>query len=196
VDAKALLIEIAERFGRMTHPGEARLVLDGTGPHLECERIRRAFGGRHWRDLPFEFLDDQKGALFFMSPEGYRFYLPAFLFYSVTDFFRADTIPDEVIRTLTPPDESDIDGVDRTAAENPEMQPLGPEEWRGTLAMLKEPRSCVVLRRRFEERVSGFDGPTSLAIRRFLEHMRDAYGKEFPNQEPQTAIGRYWHRFQ
>src|SRR5215212_2521611 len=99
LDPATLCLRIDESFGGMPYPGDARIVLDNSGYHLECEEIKSALRGNHWRNVSFETLDQLRSALAFLSPEGYRFYLPAFMISSIVDFGRADVIPDEVIRT-------------------------------------------------------------------------------------------------
>lgn len=195
IEAKSLLTQIDEQFGRVPYPGDDNIVRDTSGAHLESEEIKEALVGHHWRNVPFEMLDQLRSALFFLSPEGYRFYLPAFMFFAVTDFDRADVIPDEVIQTLTFPNPSDMDRIEELAQRHPEMQPFSSEEWKQILSKMAEMYRSGSAERTFFERVSGFDAAQSEVIRQFLEYMQNVYGNEFPNREPQIAIERYWYRF-
>lgn len=195
IDAKVLLMHIQEYFSEVSYPGDDHIVIDDTGTHLECEGIKHELIGHHWRDLSFETLDQLHSALFFLSPAGYRFYLPAFMFYSVTDFYRADVIPDDVIQTLTLPSESDVDQIRELASGHPEMQPFSSNEWEQLLKKITDTYTIGSPERIFFERVSGFNLAQCKVIRQFLDYMQHTYDNEFPNQEPQIAIERYWYRF-
>lgn len=193
--AQTLIKQINEQFGRMGYPGDDKIVIDAMSSQLQCPEIISALKGRHWRDLSRGTLDQLKSALFFLSPEGYRFYLPAFMIYSIEDFYAADVIPDNVIQTLTFPQKSDIDRIRESAKRHQELQPFSDDDWELMLRTMAEKYEDGSLECIFQERVSGFDAEQRRVIRQFLEDMEDAYGEEFPNNEPQTAIDRYWYQF-
>ncbi len=195
IDAKVLLIHIQEHFSEVPYPGDDHIVIDDTGTHLECEDIKHKLIDHHWHELSFETLDQLHSALFFLSPGGYRFYLPAFMFYSVADFYRADVIPDEVIQTLTLPNESDIDQIRDLVSRHPEMQPFSSNEWEQLLKKMSDTYTSKSPERIFFARVSGFNLAQCKVIREVLDYMQHTYGNEFPNREPQIAIDRYWYRF-
>src|SRR4051812_38262225 len=102
LDPVDLKLRIVETFGGMPYPGDEQIVVDHPGYNGEREEIKSALKGRHWRDLSFEILDSLRVALLLVSPEGFRFYLPAYMIISMMDYYRADTIPGTVIRALTP----------------------------------------------------------------------------------------------
>ncbi len=195
LDPASICLHINDEFGTMPYPGDEHIVLDNTGLHIECEEIKRALRGTHWRNVSFEILDKLTSALSFLSPEGYRFYLPAFMIISIVDFPRADIIPGEVVRSLTLPIESDIDRLRELAKLRPEIQPFSTDEWETLLKMIAENYESGTFERMFFDRVSGFTVAQSNVIRQFLEYMRDVYGEEFPNREPDIAIERYWYQF-
>ena len=114
---------------------------------------------------------------------------------SIVDFYRADVIPDEVIRTLTLPRASDVDLIQELAKVHPEMQPFSSDDWEQILKTMAETYRSGGLERTFFERVSGFNVAQCKVIRQFLEYMRDAHGEEFPSLEPETALKRYWYLF-
>lgn len=193
------LCELIERaFGPMQYPGDDNIVYDNSGYDLECVEIKEALKGKHWRDISCDTLDQLRQSLGFLSPQGFRFYLPAFLRITVTDYRRADVIPDMIMVTLTPPRLSDIE--ERQAKlvkfeENYlEYAKFSPEEWRQINAPMKEDCRSGEAQRRFDNRVSGFTPEQSMAIRRFLEYMRDVHGNDYA-EEAQRALDRYWRRF-
>lgn len=194
-DPATLCLRINEVFGEMPYPGDENIVLDNSGSHLECEKIKSSLQGQHWRDVPFETLERLRSALSFLSPEGYRFYLPAFTVMSIVDFRRADVIPDEIIQTLTLPLESDLERIRNLANLHPEMQPFSSDEWEQILETQSATYRNGVVASTFSERVSGFTAAQCQVIRQFLEYMIDVHGAEFPNREPEIAIERYWYQF-
>lgn len=195
LDPTSLCLHINDEFSGMTYPGDDNIVRDNSGLHMECEEIKKALRNTHWRNVSFETLEQLSSALSFLSPEGYRFYLPAFMIFSIVDFSRADTIPYEVVRTLTLPNEFDIDKLRELAKLRPEIQPFSADEWETLLKMIAENYQSGTFERTFFDRISGFTVSQSKVIRQFLEYMGDVYRDEFPNREPDIAIERYWHQF-
>jgi hypothetical protein len=193
LDPATLVLQIDESFGESPYPGDGKIVRDDSGADLESARIREALKGRHWRDVSFETLEQLRSALPFLSAEGYRFYLPAFMAMSIVDFPRAGVIADEIVRSLTPPLPSAVDRVRELANAHPEMQPFDAAEWDQLLATMRDTyRAGGPAESTFFERASGFDSAQSNVIREFLEYMRDVHGDDFPEREPESALERYW----
>jgi hypothetical protein len=190
-DPATLLLRIDEAFRDKPHPGDEQIVRTADDP--ESARIRDYLAGRHWRDVPYDVLEQLSSALPFLSAAGYRFYLPALMAFSVVDFDRAGLIPDEVVRSLTPPLPSDIERIRGLADAHPEMQPFEPAEWEAIMGTTEEALSRGgPVESVFRERVAGFDSSQQGAIRAFLEYMRDVHGPDFPGGEPALALERYW----
>jgi hypothetical protein len=132
-------------------------------------------------------------ALPFLSPEGYRFYLPAFMTMSVTDFPRAGLIPLEVVRSLTPPSEKDVEGIQELAEATPELQPFGEEEWEGLMSTMRDHlRSGGPAESMFRERSSGFTAKQTAAIRDFLEYLLAVHDEDLPRGLVEQALDRHW----
>jgi hypothetical protein len=107
-EISALMEGLEAAFGGLPVPADDRLVLDDSGNHLECNQVKALFRGRHWRDLSPEDLEGEADSLSFLAPEGFRFFLPAFVRVSLLDFERADLIPMAVIGALTQPEDPDL----------------------------------------------------------------------------------------
>ena len=104
VKKNELLADIIQRaFTSSRYPGDARLVFDNSGGDLECTQVAHAFKGKQWSDLSVSFLRLYPDSLFFLSPEAYWFYLPAYLLASVLSYRCADIITINVVYSLTPP---------------------------------------------------------------------------------------------
>lgn len=194
-DLATLCLHINEAFGNVPYPGDEQIVRDNSGFHLECEKIKSLLKGKDWRDVSFDTLKRLRSALPFLSAQGFRYYLPAFMVMSIINFHESDIIPDEVIRTLTLPDAADVDRIQKLATLYPEMQPFPSEEWLQILKTMVNTYNNGEQERAFFERISGFNAAQSSIICEFLEYMKDVHGQDFPNEEPETAIKRYWYLF-
>src|SRR2546428_8535138 len=126
LDPADLKLRIEEAFGGMPYPGDEHIVY---GCCWECEDIKSALKGLHWRDVSFEILDNLRAALPFLVPEGFRFYLPAYMIISIMDFNRADVISDSVINQLTPLYALDIDRMSEQIASWPRVGPFSSIDW-------------------------------------------------------------------
>ena len=98
------LIEAA--FAETNYPGDTQLVDDNSGYHLECNEVAAAFRGKHWKEVPLETLRYHSAGIFFLTPEAYRFYLPAYLLAAVLHYDQVDTLPDSVVFSLIPPSDA------------------------------------------------------------------------------------------
>jgi hypothetical protein len=104
--AEELRQQIEAAFAETKYPGDDRLVYDNTGDHLECNEVAAAFRGRDWRQLSQDILRRHSQSLFFLTPEAYRFYLPAYLNAATLHYDEADTIPGSVVFSLIPPSDA------------------------------------------------------------------------------------------
>lgn len=79
ISSSVVLEKIASSFEKMPYPGDLNIVYDNSGYHLECVEIQNIFANKHWNELTLETLLAQNSALAFMTPQAFRFYLPAYL---------------------------------------------------------------------------------------------------------------------
>jgi hypothetical protein len=190
VDVDTLLRHMEESFGGLPYPGDENIAARGDGSG-DAERLRKALKGLHWRDVPFEVLVSVRSSVSSLSPEGFRFYLPAFMSFSILDPSRADVIPEFLIGALTRPDASDIDKVREGLRLLP---PKNPEHGELYLRAMEELYSSGKQERFFFERVSLFDRAQSRVIREFLEYFENR-SEGYYSEEVATAIARYWYQF-
>lgn len=71
---------VAEAFADAEYPGDGNISISACGCG-ECTDTRAFFGGNHWRDLAAsgQSLPTHWAGLSILSPEAWRFYLPAYL---------------------------------------------------------------------------------------------------------------------
>jgi hypothetical protein len=114
---ETLVRAIDDAFANTKYPGDDRLVYDTSGRHSECNQTAEDFKGKQWTELSFGFLRAHCDSIFFLTPEAYRFYLPAYLLASVLRYREADVIPSNIVYSLTPPREGADTSIFRERAE-------------------------------------------------------------------------------
>jgi hypothetical protein len=158
----AVVQAIEEAFADAPYPGDENLVSDTSGTHLEAERIKSAFAGLHWRDVPSETLKQNRSAL------------------------------GELIFTLTRPEELDVAALEEAAKQHSELQPFDSAEWAGVLDSLRGGYASDIFERFFADRVDQLDERQKRSVKLFLEFMRDEHGADFADSSPKRALERYW----
>lgn len=191
-DVKTLCRQIDAAFGALPYPGDDAIVAPDMQDDPEALEVRRAFAGKHWRDVPFDALEQVSWALPFLSPVAYQFYLPAFLTFALIDYQRANPVPHEVVQSLLPPSSRDLEGIRALAELHPDAPPFSEAGWSEALTTLERGHASGVLARDFLARATRLDQPQAAAVLTFLEHVRECHGEDFPNGEPTQAIDRHW----
>ncbi|MCF2145864.1 hypothetical protein IQ276_005190 [Desmonostoc muscorum LEGE 12446] len=107
IQSEKLILDIEKAFSNVEYPGDDEIVYDNTGYHLECNEIKEVLKGKDWRSLSLDMLRYHAEGLFFLTPEGYRFYLPAYLLASIRSYREADMIPTTIVHSLNAPQEQD-----------------------------------------------------------------------------------------
>lgn len=193
MSAAELIAELTESFQSEPYPGELNIVYTNSDYDLEVKQIRETFKVHTWQELPDELMLYEQFGISFLSKKGLRYYLPAFLQFAVRDYAGSDSIPPNLVFKLTLPAEADVVlsafnasqyqfGTDTSAVSQIEYYQ----------ARLRDANENV---HRFIDHYSQFSAAQSRAILHFLEYMRDEYGGDFCDGEPETAIERYWFQF-
>ena len=100
-----IIQEIKTAFGDMPYPGTEYITNDLEGNDLERKQIREGFSRyENWLDVPSELLVQERDALPLFEPQGFRFYLPAYMLFALEDYEGADMIPESIVHSLTLPD--------------------------------------------------------------------------------------------
>lgn len=74
--AELLRDRIREAFKDVPYPGDSGIVRHD---HGDCALLRKDFAGSHWTSLQVSVLDRHAENLPCLTPEGFKFYLPAYL---------------------------------------------------------------------------------------------------------------------
>lgn len=194
ISSSVVLEKIASSFEKMPYPGDLNIVYDNSGYHLECVEIQNIFANKHWNELTLETLLAQNSALAFMTPQAFRFYLPAYLSIVIREFEEADVLIDNTVFDLTLPVEAD--SLNKLNIIQNSNSPLSDENQDMISQILIDELSYSTQKvHRFIERMSGFNQQQGQAIRYFLEYLNFEKQDDFLNNEPQVAIERYWFIF-
>ena len=131
-DSEILIADIERAFDD-TEPPPSFRVVDEVPGDLEREEIADAFRERHWKTLDTETLRYHAEAVFFFTPEAFRYYLPSYLLAVLKAYEETDVLPDLLIAALTPPPEDDK----RLASFLARVEPLTIPQKRALAAFLE-----------------------------------------------------------
>ena len=185
--AAELLAELTESLQTEPFPGELHIVTNNeAGYDLEALQIRDAFKAHTWQTLPDALMRYEQSGYFLLSPAGFVYYLPAYLCYAVRAYEEADSIPDGLIFALTLP--ADVAEVLAAHAYLPPQLSENPLAiaWEGYPPELQSQAHYHL------SRYQRFSAAQGRALYHFLAYMRAAHGQEYWENEPETAIARYW----
>jgi hypothetical protein len=91
---------IEEAFSTATKPPD-KIVENEYWP--DSAELAQALAGRRWQDLSVDEIARFKEDLFLLTPEGFRFYVPAFMTRSIENPDEADLAMDCTLSSLSPP---------------------------------------------------------------------------------------------
>ncbi len=141
--------QIEDAFADTPYPGDARIVKSGQAG----EEVRQAFRGKSWQHLSVNQLTYHHVDLPVLTPEAFRFYLPAFMTAVLQHHDHVGTMPINVIHSLTPPDANMVSQLVEKQLDTQKYEKV----------------------QDFLARVSAFTGKERAAIRVFLESYRRLY---------------------
>jgi len=190
ISSSIVLDKLTSSFHTLPYPGDLNLVYDNTGYDLECVDIQQAFAGKHWSELSQETLIIESSALAFLTPEAFRFYLPAYLSNVVREFDESDALPEISVYYLTLPVEADS-----LINLNCIQQQSNETKLEVSQFLIEELSRSTQKVHQFMELMSGFNQQQGQAIRYYLEYLKAEKNDYFFSNEPEIAIERYWFIF-
>lgn len=150
---------VERAFAERDYPGDERIAdSDSRYRDYEGHAVTAFHRGKRWQEITLRHLredyeGDSTACLAFMTPEGWRYYLPAYLLIAL-EWKESDAIGDTVVFALTHP-RARVESYSRVATD------LGLEP-EAVLATHSE---------RFEERMSDLREDELAAVRAVLEHI-------------------------
>ncbi len=92
--------QIEEAFAQTPYPGDTNI----GKPDSDSEALTRAFWGKNWRDVQLATLSNYHVDLPLMTPDAFRYYVPAFMLAVMFYYHHVSTLPIGLMHSLTPPD--------------------------------------------------------------------------------------------
>lgn len=80
---REIIAAVSRAFWNVPYPGDDRLLAEDCCDSHELERLQSQGWNSHWTNVPEEVIEWHADSLPFLSPEAFRFYLPAFIIYSL-----------------------------------------------------------------------------------------------------------------
>ncbi|HYK05860.1 MAG TPA: hypothetical protein VE974_29210 [Thermoanaerobaculia bacterium] len=160
------------------------------------ERVHELLRARTPAELSANDLRTEvEGSLWALSPDAFRYFLPAFLHAALESYESLSVFASELVGALTEPSRADVvESLDRLA-RLPSGVGLPPD----TAELLRKQQlewfDSGVPAAMFNERVNSLTPAEGAAILAFFEAFQAAHGDDFPFGELQTAIDRYWGRY-
>jgi hypothetical protein len=98
-DREQLVKQIEDAFSDVEYPGDEKIVI--TTEYFDNLKLLLDFKGKHWKEINTEMILQHRFDLSRLTPEAFRFYLPAYLIASLRGEDRGEIIP-HVIWNLDP----------------------------------------------------------------------------------------------
>lgn len=178
-----LIEEIKAAFSEIRYPGDDNIALNKR--NLEYESLKD-FLGLDWRDININFIFPKHvDSLCYMTPQAFSYFVPGYMLASIENYEWIDTVPDNLVSYFTFPSQRDIQGLNSFIKQ----------------ACIQD--NVPITEITFDDDVSIFYGRMKYfsqrqkqEIYKFLQFLIQEHGDDFPNNEPQLAIDRYWTIFQ
>ena len=160
--------KIEDAFADAKYPGDDSLV---EWKDWESVDLARLLKGKHWKDLTLDMMNRESGALYLLTPQAFRFYLPAYLIGSLLhhEYWFAEVVS----YVLMPPEGK------REIDEN-ELA------WKGETEQYK------YIVKRFEKTAGRLTKEQKSAVRFYWEFLRDEHSEDYPDDAPEIALKTYW----
>lgn len=187
-----LIGEIENAFRNEKYPEGDYIAYRNNPVDYECARIMKNFTGKSWQTIPNEFLFQERGTLRLFSCEGFKYYLPAFMLFSIENFDESDDLAFNIVLNLLLPQE--IDQI--ILAYGLSDLPVSASDKAINNDIIQDQISNININTSiFIDRASRFSKEQGASIKKYLEYMNENHKEEFIDNEPLTAIERYWFQF-
>lgn len=174
----------------------ATQILRSVVSHYEGHRLRELLATKTSTDLTtYELRTVVEGNLYMLTPEAFLYFLPAFLHASLESYASVSVFASGLIDSLTKPDRTDVvEALDQVAQFQSEI--CLPEDMtellrKQQLEWFDSGTPTTIFHERFD-RLTDAEGAAILA---FFIAFQEIYGADFPFNELETAVDRYWNRY-
>jgi hypothetical protein len=95
---------IENTFAQTPYPGDDRVAAYARYGRT----IADTFRGKHWSEITLDMLVQHKWEIFLLTPETFRYYAPSFMLATLLNYDEVDTLPENLIFSLTPQREEHV----------------------------------------------------------------------------------------
>jgi hypothetical protein len=182
-------------FAARSRPAADQIIRPGARPD-ESDPVRELLAAKTAAELTDDDLRTGiEGNLWMLTAEAFLYFLPAFLYAALDSYSSVSVFASELIGALTEPSRTDVvEALDQLARL---PSPLGlPPDMTELLRRQQlewfDSGSPTAL---FHERFDKLTPAEGAAILAFFDAFQQAHGADFPFDELETAVDRYWARY-
>src|SRR5688572_8716232 len=94
---------VNKAFGNVPYPGDHDIVSSDTlkGNYDDAITVLRFFKGKRWQDINLDELIANRDHLPIFTSEAYRYYLPAYMIATISQFESVDVLSNNTLYSLT-----------------------------------------------------------------------------------------------
>lgn len=142
-----------------------------------------------------EIRAEVEGNLWMLTPEAFRYFLPAFLHTALASYASVSVFASELVAALTEPSRADIvESLDRLNQIPPGLG-LPKDMTELFRKQQLEWFDSGIPEAIFHERVDSLTAAEGAAILAFFGAFKETHGLNFPFRELEIAVDRYWARY-
>ncbi len=174
----------------------ATQILRSVVSHYEGDSLRELLATKTSTDLTdYELRTVVESNLWMLTPEAFLYFLPAFLHASLESYTSVSVFVSELIGALTKPSRTDVvEALDQLAQAQSEIRL--PDDMTELLRKQQlewfDSGSPTAI---FHERFDNLTHAEGAAILAFFIAFQESHGADFPFNELETAVDRYWARY-
>jgi hypothetical protein len=184
-----------DAFASRPRPTATQILRPGVSPH-EGNDLRELLASKTSTELTdYELRTVVESNLWMLTPEAFLYFLPAFLHASLESYASVSIFASELIGALTKPSRADVvEGLDQIARSSSELRlpdDLAELLRKQQLEWFDSGTPMAI----FHERFDNLTHSEGAAVLAFLLAFQEAHGADFPFDELETAVDRYWARY-
>lgn len=175
---------------------QATQILRSVVSHHEGNGLRELLARKTSTELTdYELRTVVEGNLWMLTPKAFLYFLPTFLHACLESYSSVSVFASELIGALTKPSRTDVVEALDQVAQSPSELGL-PEDMielvrKQQLEWFDSGEPAAI----FHERFDNLTDAEGAAILTFFVAFQEAHGADFPFDELETAVNRYWARY-
>jgi hypothetical protein len=184
-----------DAFASRPRPTATQILRPGVRPH-EGNHLRELLATKTSTELTdYELRTVVESNLWMLTPEAFLYFLPAFLHASLESYASVSVFASELIGALTKPSRTDVVAASDQIARSPSELGLPGDMTELLRKQQLEWFDSGIPTAIFHERFDNLTHSEGAAILAFFVAFQEPHGADFPFDELETAVDRYWARY-